>query len=374
MNVANITFNLNILFRFFLVIYADGFVKMGHLDLKLFRQLYWLAWFSFTSIEFTIFAVAPIIKGEFLLATSRGRICILVTNVDGSEDEEEEMQMFIMKFVLVLQLVYALRFVKRIRKYVLGQCPGKKLSSIGKYRRNVVNLGCEFWCSVLGSCFPGIDYAVRKISMNQNPEFAFLINFVLVDSAFYLFFVALFFAQSRDNIPSRRLISDKYFFYVSLPKHLEPRRSCQIEPSLALQGVPTNVSDSNFFPLLRRTVLSPEGRRYNITNYVSTREADVLQQRLSLETQAKRKKLIIEVQPLCPALICSSKSAGQSPPVNLDENTKAVCSQDHLSQPQWTGSDHLDENTSAVCSQDHLSHFCSSKKTFHAKGRFNYLK
>ena len=261
------------------------------------------------------------------------------------------MQMFIMKFVLVLQLVYALRFVKRIRKYVLGQCPGKKLSSIGKYRRNVVNLGCEFWCSVLGSCFPGIDYAVRKISMNQNPEFAFLINFVLVDSAFYLFFVALFFAQSRDNIPSRRLISDKYFFYVSLPKHLEPRRSCQIVPSLALQGVPTNVSDSHFplFPLLRRTVLTPEGRQYNVTNYVSTREADVLQQRLCLETRAKRKKLIIEVQPLCSALICSSKSAGQSPPVNLDENSKAVCS------------------------QDDLSHSCSSRKTFHAKGRFNYL-
>ena len=345
--VTNITFSLNIGCRFFLVIFADGFVKNGHLDLKLFRQLYWLAWFSFTSIEFTIFAVAPIIKGEFLLATSRGRICILVTNVDGSEDEEEEVQMFIMKFVLVLQLVYAIRFVKRIRKYVLGQCPGRKLSSIGKYRRNVVNLGCEFWCSVLGSCFPGIDYAVRKISMNQNPEFAFLINFVLVDSAFYLFFVALFFAQSRDNIPSRKLISDKYFFYISLPKHLEPRRSCQIEPSLALQGVPTNVSDSNFFPLLRRTVLTPEGRRYNITNYVSTREADVLQQRLCLETRAKRKKLIIEVQPLCSALICSSKSAG---PVHLDENTKAV----------W--------------SQDHLSHSCSSKKTFHAKGRFNYLK
>ena len=303
--VTNITFSLNIGCRFFLVIFADGFVKNGQLDLKLFRQLYWLAWFSFTSIEFTISAVAPIIKGEFLLATSRGRICILVTNVDGSEDQEEEMQMFIMKFVLVLQVVYALRFVKRIRKYVLGQCPGRKLSSIGKYRRNVVNLGCEFWCSVLGSCFPGIDYTVRKISMNQNPELVFLVNFVLLDGAFYLFFVTLFFALSRDYIPSKELIPDKCFFYVSWPKHLEPRRSSHIVSSLALQEntPPINVSFP-VIPLVRRIVLTSKGRQYKIINYISTRKADLLLKRRNgpwLETKKERGTcpLIIQVQPAC---------------------------------------------------------------------------
>ena len=247
--------------------------------------------------------------------------------------------MFIMKFGLVVQLVYTLRFVKRIRKYVLGQCPGKKVSSIGKYRRNVVNLGCEFWCSVLGSCFPGLDYAVRKISMNQTPEFVFLVNFVLLDGAFYLFFVTLFFALSRDYIPSKELIPDKCFFYVSWPKHLEPRRSSHIVSSLALQEntPPINVSFP-VIPLVRRIVLTSKGRQYKIINYVSTRKADLLLKRRNgpwLETKKERGTcpLIIQVQPAC----------------SVDENLDFDSSQDDLrSQPS------------------------SSTKSIQIKGRFCY--
>ena len=40
----NITFNLNVAARFFIVIFAHDFVKNGQLDLKLFHQIYWLAW------------------------------------------------------------------------------------------------------------------------------------------------------------------------------------------------------------------------------------------------------------------------------------------------------------------------------------------
>ena len=42
--MMNITFNLNVAARFFIVIYAHDFVKNSQLDLKLFRQIYWLAW------------------------------------------------------------------------------------------------------------------------------------------------------------------------------------------------------------------------------------------------------------------------------------------------------------------------------------------
>ena len=40
----NITFNLNVAARFFIVIFAHDFVKNGQVDLKLFHQIYWLAW------------------------------------------------------------------------------------------------------------------------------------------------------------------------------------------------------------------------------------------------------------------------------------------------------------------------------------------
>ena len=340
--MTNITFNLNILFRFFLVIYADGFVKRGQLDLKLFRQLYWLAWITFISIEFTMFAVRPIIRGDFHYATSRGRICIMVTNIGGIEDKEEDsLQTFITKIGLVVQLVYTLRFVKRIRKYVLGQCPRNNLSSIGRYRRNVVDLRLELRCSVLGSCFPGLDYAVRMISMNQTPAFAFFVNFFLLDGLLYLFFASLFFALSRHDIPSKRVIPEKYFFFISHPpQRLEPRRSQHIVSSLPYREV-CDVSESHFphVPYVRKMVLPSNGRQYKIINYISTREADAFHQQrrngLWSETLRREKSChIVQVEPFHP-----------------DEAT-------HVSGFQPSHHD--------------LSQPCSSK--CYANGRFNYFK
>ena len=176
MNIANITFNLNIAFRFFLVIYADGFVKKGQLDLKLFRQLYWLAWFGFISIELTMLPITPMIKGDFHYATSRGRICIMVRNLDDVQNQEDSLQMYIMKFGLVVQLLYTLSFVRRIRKYVLRQCPGKKLSSIGRSEEMVASLSLKRVINVSEHhFFPNIPLVQRdivsegdKLCLNKN--------------------------------------------------------------------------------------------------------------------------------------------------------------------------------------------------------------
>ena len=342
MGVTNITFNLNIGFRFFLVLHSDGFVKRGKLHLKLFRQLYWLAWATFVSITITVFAVRPMIRGDFHYATSRGRICIMVTNISGTEDNEEDtLQMFIIKFIAVVQLVYTLRFVRRIRKYVLGQCPRNILSSIGRYPRNVVNLRLEFWCSVLGSCFPSLDYAVRRISMNQTPAFAFFVNFVLLDGLLYLFFVGLFFALSRNEVPSKRVTPENYFIHVSPPQQLEPRRSGHIaSSSLTLHKEVSNVSESPFphIPYVRKIVLPTKGRQYKVINYVSTREADAVQRPgrsgVWSETSRREKKYkSVKVEPFQP------------------DFNDVVRTQSSLSKP---------------CS--------SSTKTFYVNGRFNYFK
>ena len=341
--MTNITFNLNILFRFFLVIYSDGFVKRGQLYLKLFKQLYWLAWVTFLSIEFTMFAVTPIIRGDFHYSTSRGRICIMVTNI--GEDKEDTLQIFIMKFGLVVQLVYTLRFVKRIRKYVQGQCPRNILSSIGRYRRNVVDLRLEFWCSVLGSCFPGIDYAVRKISMNQTPAVAFFVNFVLLDGLLYLFFVSFFFALSRCEIPSRKVVLKNYSFYVSRPQQLEPRRSRHNVQSLTLEGV-SNVSESPFpdIPYVWKIVQPSKGRQYKMINYISTQEADAPQQRRNNgwgKTSRKndKRRRFVQVEPF------------HSLRSEFNNAVPTHSSEDDLSKP---------------CS--------SSNQAFYVNGRFNYFK
>ena len=42
--MLNITFNFNVAARFFLITYGLDFVKKGQLQLKLYHQIYWIAW------------------------------------------------------------------------------------------------------------------------------------------------------------------------------------------------------------------------------------------------------------------------------------------------------------------------------------------
>ena len=44
--MMNITFNLNVAARFFIVAYAHDFVKNGQFEVRLFYQIYWLAWMA----------------------------------------------------------------------------------------------------------------------------------------------------------------------------------------------------------------------------------------------------------------------------------------------------------------------------------------
>ena len=75
------------------MLYADGFVKKGQLDLKLFRQLYWLAWSTFVVIELIVFSGTPIFRGNIYQSNSRGRICaLLVNHVDVLDDQEDSVK------------------------------------------------------------------------------------------------------------------------------------------------------------------------------------------------------------------------------------------------------------------------------------------
>ena len=64
--MLNITFNLNVAARFFLITYGHDFVKKGQLQLKLYHQLYWLAWMDTVGKkmqQFSLFGSAVSIFG-----------------------------------------------------------------------------------------------------------------------------------------------------------------------------------------------------------------------------------------------------------------------------------------------------------------------
>ena len=304
----------------------------------------------------------------------------MIGHLDDVEEKEDSLQMYIMKFGLVVQFLYTLSFVKRIRKYVFGQCPGNNFSSIGRYRRNIVNLRWEFWCSVLGSCFPGVDYVVRKISMSQNPTFAFIVNFVLLDSVLYLFFVIFFLSVRREPIPSKEEAPKKCSFYVSKPRYLEPRRSKQIASSLALEERLISVRKCQFpnIPLIRKTVPQPEGNmKYRVTNYISTKTEDHGNQQMRngvwLETCAREKLFKnCATQSVCPVQLNGNLKTNPNPKTKTMTNcaTQSVCPV----QLKSVCSVQLNGNPDVI--ESHLKHnnpSCSSKQTCKSNCRFIYI-
>ena len=54
---------------------------------------------------------------------------------------------------------YNLYFTKRIKKYLKGQCPNRRLSCIGKYARNAISYKVSFFiCDVFLDCFKVHEY------------------------------------------------------------------------------------------------------------------------------------------------------------------------------------------------------------------------
>ena len=55
------------IWRTFLILYAEGFIRHGKLNLTLFVQLYWVISISFLTVMFGIFPVSLILRGENFL-------------------------------------------------------------------------------------------------------------------------------------------------------------------------------------------------------------------------------------------------------------------------------------------------------------------
>ena len=156
-------------------------MKTGRLNLKLLRQLYWLVWnrlvtlvvmnywkfrgptyerdrfqqqisrLAFVAIALTPAPLTPITKGGFPKNTFRGQVCLLQEKIESEEDFKKG---FLERFPQVVEIIYTCRFVRQVNKFVDGHCPGGKICSIGKYRRNILGLQSSYWAALCGASIP----------------------------------------------------------------------------------------------------------------------------------------------------------------------------------------------------------------------------
>ena len=185
-----------------------------------------LAWLVFVTIALTPSPITPIIKGGFPQNTFRGQVCLLQEK--NEKNQENFKKGFLERFPQVVEIIYTMRFVRQVNKFVDGQCPGRKMSSIGKYRRNILGLQSTFWAALFGAFFPLLDYFVRFLSRTLTKWQAFYVNFVILDSIVYLFYVSILVVAWMHHIPNLKETPRRIVFYVSKPQKLEPRRCCDV--------------------------------------------------------------------------------------------------------------------------------------------------
>ena len=220
-----VTFFLSVVFRFFLVLYAQGFVKKGSLEVKLLKRIYWLQWFVLVIIGQIPFAIEPIVTGDFPrgnIGRYRAELCLgFVT----SDNENINESLFLQpQFEMLIMAFYMVRFFHRVKKYISGKCPGGKISSIGKYQRNVIELNTTYIIALILHCFTFLIKFLRQLTQNLDQSNAFLVNFIFLDSFIYLLSCCIFLYVRRQDIPDRKDATNNVEFYVTNVQVLQPRR------------------------------------------------------------------------------------------------------------------------------------------------------
>ena len=213
------TLFLSIVLRFVLVLFAQRFVRKGRLNLHLVQQLYWLAWVGFVVNGLVPFV--PVLSGSFPWNTYRDQLCL-----DALADGENKKllkfpQHLFFGFKMAFLVFYGVKIFHRIKTYVDGQCPRQKLSSIGKYRRNVIGLW-ETLFIILTMHFLGFVIVFFRWK-HLDKSNAFLVNLVC-ESLTYLFYIGVFLFASRKDVPTREEAAQHVIFNNSKVKVLEPRR------------------------------------------------------------------------------------------------------------------------------------------------------
>ena len=212
---------LRTVFRFFLVLYAERFVKKGNLCLNLLQQLYWLAWVVFVVNGLVPFV--PLLSGTYPWNTYRGQLC-LGALADGENDKSTEFtQHLFFAFKMLTLAFYGVKYFQRVNKYVHGHCPGRKMSSIGKYPRNIIGLQETLFIILILHCFAFAILIFRLTAKNLDKSNAFLVNLICESCLHSIYFSVFIFARSKD-MPTRKQAARCVKFNTSKVKTLQPRR------------------------------------------------------------------------------------------------------------------------------------------------------
>ena len=130
------TIFFNFIFRMILVRFADrGLVVQGKPELLLFCQLYWVVFATFFTSFILSFPLLKIIRGSFL-QSGQAKVCLF----QPLEADEEGVKGRIMALAYpFIAEVFNQYYSRKVTNYLRKLCPNRRMSCIGKYRRNLLS-------------------------------------------------------------------------------------------------------------------------------------------------------------------------------------------------------------------------------------------
>ena len=146
----------NLVFRSLIIFYADrGLVKDGKPNLELLRKLFWLVVVAFLLVGLTIFPINPLVLGTFPRDGIDGRICLLRDTSPELVEKVEGTRVRKLVYISFMSLdIFNLAyFNSRVKRFLKGFCPNGRMSCIGLYKRNVIDLSQTVYLTFLGVVF-----------------------------------------------------------------------------------------------------------------------------------------------------------------------------------------------------------------------------
>ena len=133
--LANIFKNIcyfSFIFRNFLILYGEGFIRNGTINIRLFKQLFWIITIACITVAYTVVPGKMLINGTFPDQSSIG-ICLL--RPIGEEISRDRLKVhgiiLAFSFNMVIFSIYIYWKSKRLLK--------SKTSLIGRFRRNAIS-------------------------------------------------------------------------------------------------------------------------------------------------------------------------------------------------------------------------------------------
>ena len=223
------------LWRSFLILHGQGFIRNGQLNLKLFNQLYWIV--TLPHLLIAVNMDQPMyFKGTFSQDSVRGRICLLYPINNGPAEQKPIIYQGLFLIWGFVSISYVIYLSSRSKRFIKAMCPGEKMSCIGRYKRNVLSYRETCALSIAWSfnamLYPVLTGILKK--MYISPRAVFMIDtFYYVLTYQFITLLIVVILSKRDFPVHSKPHKISHFYVHSPPRLLEPRR-----PPLPQLGLP----------------------------------------------------------------------------------------------------------------------------------------